>query len=704
MLLYMIEVRIVRVEYDIDFHRENPSMTRRIAIVLFMLFLMPSLSFGQIHENGDVTKTVTVHVTRPEAPKPIPSSVFGSFLEPIGKSTYGGLWADLIENPSFEEGLWSVEGIESLVRDRPTLRRASHLGLPLPWEPLTDQGTRYLPVRGDAANSEQSLLMMALPGKEVGVRQRIYLPVKRQLTYIASIYLKRVSGSEEVTISLRDRDKPDSILASANISAISPVWKKYVVTLSVPVSKAVPLAPSDLVISIHNETRVLVDQVSLMPADNIDGLDPEEVAMARDLHSPLIRFGGNFTSAYDWRDGVGPRDKRVSKINISWGIPEYNTFGTDEFLQFCRLIHAEPQIALNLGSDTPEHAAEWVEYVNNRWPKLDGSHTGGLLWELGNELWGDFQVGYPSLERVAAKTFETSEAVRKVDSHARLVATGADEDHFAEWNAVQLSNPPGTFDYLSTHFVVGDQMLLKGATKEFTTAALLALPIGLENRLKAIHEQIQASSHRDRVKTAFTEWLLYARNSSDPNYTNMGGAVFAAGFLNSILRNSDIVPISDMTGIIEFGGIWKKRGIVFGTPAYWVLREYANANPTSLLTVVSDSPSYSVSNGSKRLPEITDVPYLDVTASTTEGGRELLLFCVNRNPQYDLSAKFDFASLGKLQSEAMVSTLQAKSLTVTNTEDAPDTVRPSRRKEPFKGFFHHSFPAGSVTVITIRFQ
>lgn len=679
-------------------------MSGHRAVILTAVLGISLFTFGQIQKKGDVSKTVTVSVTRPRQASPIPGSVFGSFLEPIGKSTYGGLWADLIENPSFEEGLWSVENIESLVRDRPTLRRASHLGLPIPWEPLTDQGARYLPVRGDAANSTQSLLIMGLPDKETGIRQRVYLPVKRELTYTASLYIKCVSGPENVTISLRDRDRSDSILTSANVSAASPEWKKYVVTLTVPALKTNPLAPDDLVISVRNDTRVLIDQVSLMPADNLNGFDPEEVAMARDLHSPLVRFGGNFTSAYDWKDGIGPRDKRVSKLNVSWGIPEYNTFGTDEFLQFCRLVHAEPQIALNLGSDTPEDAAEWVSYVNNQWPSANGVHEGGLLWELGNELWGDFQVGYPSLERVAAKTLATSEAVRKIDPHARLIATGADGDHFSKWNSVQLSNPPGTFDYLSTHFVVGDQMLLKNATKEFTMAALLALAVGLENRLKAMHEQIQSSPHRDRVKSAFTEWLLYAHAAGDPNYNNMGGAVFAAGFLNSILRNSEIVPISDMTGIMEFGGIWKKRGVIFGTPAYWVLREYANADPTFLLTVTSNSPTYSVLNGSKRLPEIADVPYLDVVASTTDSGRKVLLFCVNRNPAHDLSADFDFDSLPGLGSKVMISTLRAKDLTAANSEEAPDVVKPFKQMEALGRPFHHSFAAGSVTVIEIPFR
>ena len=137
-------------------------------------------------------------------------------------------------------------------------------------------------------------------------------------------------------------------------------------------------------------------------------------------------------------------------LNTAWGIPEYNQFGTDEFLRFCQLIGAEPQIALNLGTGTPQEAADWVQYVNAHW----ADHSGGLLWELGNELWGDFQVGYPTLPRVAERTKLFSDAVRKVDPKARLIATGADPDVFYDWNAAQLANPPDTFNYLSTHFVV----------------------------------------------------------------------------------------------------------------------------------------------------------------------------------------------------------------------------------------------------------
>ncbi len=107
--------------------------------------------------------------------------------------------------------------------------------------------------------------------------------------------------------------------------------------------------------------------------------------------------------------------------NVAWGIPETNQFGTDEFLFFCQQIGAQPQIALNLGTGSPEEAAEWVRYVNQHWP----SHR-GLLWELGNELWGNWNTGYPTLDELAGRTLQFSKAVRAADSNAKLIATGQD--------------------------------------------------------------------------------------------------------------------------------------------------------------------------------------------------------------------------------------------------------------------------------------
>lgn len=672
---------------------------------LIVLSSVEPIALAQITESAaGIAPLIQVQVHRESSPKKIPETVFGSFLEPIGHSTYGGLWADPLENPSFEENLWSAGNIVNMLRARPELRRASDLGLPLPWEPLTEQqGARYLPVWGDAANSNRSLLIMSLPGKEVGIRQMIYLPAKRELTYTGSVWLKHVSGLGNVTVSLRAHDHADRVLAKVDIDASSTEWTKYPFQLLLKQGQLAPLEPVDLVIALQDDARVLVDQASLMPADNIDGMDPDMIAMARDLHSKLIRFGGNFTSAYDWKDGIGPRDKRVSKLNISWGMPEYNTFGTDEFLDFCKLIHAEPQIALNLGTDTPEKAADWVRYVNQHW----ADHRGGLIWELGNELWGDFQVGYPTLSRVAALTKATADAVHKVDPTARLIATGGDEDSFHDWNAAQLSNPVGSFDYLSTHFVVNDDVQLFRPSNDFRSLAMAALPIGLEKQMYKIHDQIQRSPHRDHVNTAFTEWLAISNGRVSTNFSNMGGAVFAAGFLNMIIRNSDIIPVSDMTGIIEFGGIWKKRGQVYPAPAYWVLREYAQADPTTLLHVETSSPTYTVTHGVRRLPEIANVPYLDVVAAESGDGKDLVLLCVNRHLTQTLSAEFDlsFVAPGSAGGRhAKVTTIASGSILDENSEEDPGLVRPQSTIENFGAKYKHRFPSSSVTVIRIPLQ
>src|SRR5215468_5463000 len=100
-----------------------------------------------------------------------------------------------------------------MIAEEPSLARASELTLPLPWEPLDyAQGARYAPQWGDAANSYRSLLLMSLPGKESGIRQKVYLPVHRTQRYTGSLYLKHLSGPAEVEVSLRERNHSDHLL------------------------------------------------------------------------------------------------------------------------------------------------------------------------------------------------------------------------------------------------------------------------------------------------------------------------------------------------------------------------------------------------------------------------------------------------------------------------------------------------------------
>jgi alpha-L-arabinofuranosidase len=264
-----------------------------------------------------------------------------------------------------------------------------------------------------------------------------------------------------------------------------------------------------------------------------------------------------------------------------------------------------------------------------------------------------------------------------------------------------LSNPTNTFNYLSTHFVVTtNSVQAPHASPDFIAKAVFALPVELERRLRTMHQQFEKTG-QPTVNTAFTEWLFWSSEDQfSPRYDNMGGAIGTGGFLNMLLRNSDIVPISDMTGIIEFGGIWKKRGRVFGVPAYWVFRLYSNADVAKLVETQSDGPTYDVDHGSTRLPKIVGVPYLDVVAAINGSGNKLTLFCVNRHLTRDLETKINLA--GFRPTNATARSMFADSIYEKNDETEPEHIHPratplSVESAEFKYTFRHE----SVTVIEL---
>ena len=679
-----------------------PPCTKRIPGTLALLAIAASFANStsaqiEVSPVRAASRPVLIRVERPLKPQVISPYLFSSFLEPIGHSTYGGLWAQILVNPSFEEGLWSAENLTNELNAHSELRDASSLGLPAPWQPLDPaQGARYAPIRGDAANSNQSVLLMSLPGKEVGLLQQVYLPTHRELSYHGTVWLKHTEGNTTVRVTLRRHARPQDILADETLTAASNTWTAYSVQLTLQSNALAPLEPADFVVSLQGESRFLVDNVSLFPDDAVDNFDPEVLALARDLRSPLVRFGGNFTSAYNWRDGIGPKDKRVSMLNLAWGIPEYNTFGTDEFLNFCKLVHAQPQIALNLGTADPSDEADWVRYVDAHWD----NGRGGLTWELGNELWGSYQVGYPDPSQAAARTVEVSNAVRAVDPDAKLIATGGDAGLFHDWNAQLLKTTPETFEYLSSHFIFGETVQLPHATDDFRTMAMLAAPWGLSDRIAAIrHEAVE--NHRPDLKLAFTEWLMITNAYTVPNYSNLGGALFAGGFLNTMMRNADAVAIADMTGNIEFGGIWKKREQVYASPAYWVLRTYAQAKPQLLLDVHNDSPTYSVANGITQMPDVHNVPYLDVVAAQSADSTKLLLFCVNRDPSRSTRSSIDLSSFGLFPGPSTITTITGNGLLDENNEYTPERITAVPRTQLLGSRFAYTFPNASVTVFEI---
>jgi len=632
--------------------------------------------------------------------------IFGTFIEPIDNSINNGVVAEILVNGSLEGGLWNHAMLEQMFGDQPELVESSDTtGIPLPWEPLNSAaGNRYELHVGDAANSWQSLEIMGVPGQLTGIMQRVYLPVPRTFTYNVSFYAKHLSGPGTVDVSLRSRES-GQVLASAEVDITAAGWTQYHATLELKPGSVRRLEPVHFALSVEGNERVDVDEISLLPGDAVDRLDPDVIRMAAAMHMTELRLGGNFSSYYHWRDGVGPLDKRVTMKNIAWGIPEYNNFGTDEFLEFCRLVHAEPQFDLNMGSGTPEEAADWVRYIRER-------YHGPLILEMGNELYGRWQVGYPTVNEIAGRTLAFSKAIRPLAGDATVMATGDVPGNFEAWNAAQLSNPPGTFDLLTTHFITGtNHVRLRNSTPDFMAQAAYAVPYGVGNDFDRMQAQIDMAPGYKDTHVAVTEWLFNSKGGGERNFTdespssrNEGGAVMIAGTFNTFFRHNSEIRLVDMTGLLEFAGIWKRREQVFASPAYYVFRMYSDAKGQTVLPVFSDSGTYSVQNGTMGYADIQDVPYIDVAATRSANGKELTLFCVNRSISLDEPVQFDVRSFRMAAGAVLGEQIRSVSRYTMNDEAEPQQVVPvpiamsAAAGQPLK----ITLPHESVTVIELR--
>jgi alpha-N-arabinofuranosidase len=663
--------------------------------------------------SGGAEAVITVFPSQHE-PYRIPRSIYGTFIEHIGQSVFGGVSAQLLDNPSLEPYPASPENINRHF-SAAAFRQSTRFNLPLPWLPLRPAGRRYELRSGKAANSVSYLYVMGLPDREIGIRQSIYLPVERELDYRGVLFASADEGAVAINISFRRHDRPDDILAVSTLQVPNHrEWIKLSFQLKLAAGIIAPLETVDFAVAVKDGRRVSLDEIRLYPADAEGGLDPEIVHWAKQLNSPLLRYGGNFSSGYHWQDGVGPLDSRPTRINEAWDIPEYNEFGTDELMELCRRIGSLPQICLNLGSGSVEEAREWVEYCQGSPKSAQGRRRAANghpkpyafgAWEFGNELYDDTQLGWYTAEGYAARYLEFFRAIAPaVPAETPQLATGGELDAFERWNGALLHTAGRELRYVTTHLVADlEHTLDRSANYDTIVAAGLALPVGVGRALGRIRAQIDAnSSTRERVKVAYSEWLFRSPEGSRlPNFDNMGGAVIAAAWLNMLARNADWIPMANMTGLVEFGGIYKRRGRTFVTPQYWTLYLYSRYGRDTVIGTETRAPQYDVHRGQSFAPEIPGVPYLDVLGTVDSAHGDVALFVVNRNPRDAQPASIQLTDFTPAPN-VKIWTLSAHSLLDKNDEEHQDTVRPVESQVTMRGTaLHYVFPAGSITAILL---
>ncbi len=349
---------------------------------------------------------------------PIHPFIYGQFIEHLGRCIYGGIWAEMLEDRKF---YFPVTAEYSPYRslqdtDYPVVGAS-------PWQIVGDAGAVTM-VREDAFVGDHSPRVR----QGSGVRQRDLGLIAGQ-AYEGYVWAKPLEGRAEIEVSLAwGPAVTDRISRRLTYSGSRYSKENFRLTVQGGGEKAGVF-----------EIRVLKGELmlgppSLMPADNLRGLRRDTLALLKQLNGTIYRWpGGNFVSGYDWRDGIGDRDRRPPRKNPAWTGVEHNDFGTDEFIDFCREIGTEPMIAVNTGFGDAYSAAQWVEYCNGSarsvaggWRAKNASRAPYAVkyWCVGNEMFGPWQLGFMQMQHYTQKHNSVATAMRRVDPGVVLTGVG----------------------------------------------------------------------------------------------------------------------------------------------------------------------------------------------------------------------------------------------------------------------------------------
>jgi alpha-L-arabinofuranosidase len=659
-------------------HKKAQKAQKRILQILCAL-AVACCQISSLAAQTSQTASITIDTRKVE--NRISPLLYGQFMEFMFEGIKGGLYAELIRNRSFEEPA-NVIGLSRNWERYPDDRNDDY-GLSFHW----DDRVSYPPVR-----KEHSLQVQA--GEGVIQRHGVYqsrIPVRAGLEYRGYLWIRTDDYNGRITVALESDLDQSVVNATADINISKSDWRKY--EFSLKATRTDPLAR--FAILFPGRGKLWIDQVSLMPGDAASGGVRRDVfERIKQLKPAFIRWpGGNVAQDYRWMLGVGPRDERATWTNLSWkNESEPGDFGTDEFVAFARAAGAEPSITVNVegGGATVEEAAAWVEYCNGPASSKYGAmraangHTAPFdvkLWEVGNEIWGNWVRGHSDAETYARNYNRYAKAMRAVDPSIKLIAVG---DNDMKWNRTVLSAAGANIDYLAIHHYYGRRELHGDPMN------LMARPLYFERFYREVEQLLRELGLEGRVKLAINEWGLDL--PAERQYS-MESALYGARLMNVFERTGELVEMSAVSDLVNGwpGGIIQAgRQSVFVSPIYLVNQLYNEHRGDVRLASTVNSPTFDTSR------EGTKVPYLDVSVTRTSDNKKIFIKAVNTSPTSDL-----VTTINTRTAKAEMQTITAPSLNVSNNFSTPDAVsiqtipiKPSRQLTV-------TLPKHSVNVITL---
>jgi alpha-N-arabinofuranosidase len=655
------------------------------------------------------------------APSQLPRNLAGQFCEHLGANIYNGMDAQILRNPTladypFSTGQMTPDGVATFLYERSKIE-----------EELRRQATRFgwpQSELGDLANARadglasfwgrsgrpEAVVMSPDTGPHGGRAQRVefkgaggikqwaWLPLHRARKYEFEL-LARSPDLAAVKVSLTCQGAA-SACAEATVSGLAGEWHKLARTLMVPQDSRADM-PYCLELSCEATGQIVIAHLFLRPSDHVGGADPDVVKWLKEARLPLLRWpGGNFVSTYHWGDGVGPVEQRPTLPNYAWGGVEPNTFGTDEFIAFCRAVGCEPMICVNAGTGTPEEAAQWIEYCIGPATSPQGSRRAAnghpepyhvRHWEAGNELWGHWQAHWTTARGYPDRYLQFAQAMRKADPSIILHACGAPVLWGQAWNHELITVAAPALHSLTDHPLIGGDVS-RNVDPLDVYRDFMRVPDVLERKWSDLRDEMGRAGVRDG-RVAVTELQMFAHLGREAggqterlnrenlvNPATLGEALYDTLIFHAAARLQPFVELVTHSATVNHGGgLRKERERVYANPCYYASRfmaDWAEATPAKIELHAPSEKAPIV------LPDIRNAGgdpsfgVVDALAGRAANG-DLLLSLVNRGTggAIVLRAKTDGFAGG---SKAEVWTLTGPVPWAANTLEQPDAVAPVR--------------------------
>jgi alpha-N-arabinofuranosidase len=624
-------------------HSKAQSSSLLKPLLLLAAFLLPIFLPAQ-----DKQVQATIDASRTGAP--ISKYVYGQFLEHIGGIVNNNIWAEMLDDRKFYDPISSHLPAEPA---GPGWRRTAVRH----WVPIG--ADEFVTMDTERPYVGEHTPIVKLSQTEAHGIQQSGLAVRKGTSYTGRVVLAGTPGTTvKMTLIWGNAANDRQTVTIAKLRA------EY---LKFPLSFQAQSDSDDarLEITGTGTGSLHIGAVSLMPANNVQGFRAEVIAALKQLHSGVYRFpGGNFVSGHEWRDAIGDPDQRPPIMDPVWHAVQPNDVGTDEFVELCRLLDVEPYVTVNGGFGDAWSAAQLVEYANGSVTTPMGKLRAAnghpqpyhvKFWGVGNEPWGEWQLGFMPVAQWELKHDLFAKAMKKVDPTIKLIAAGAMPDAMTgskqakrlngqivpdylsagDWSGHLLAHCLDNIDLLSEHFYsTGGQRtdIEKGEKVSTGPQPLVEWERSPATQVRVKYEHYQEYLKRipglkaKPVPISLDEWAYLG---APPNSYKVVPA-YAWAF-HEMFRHSDLYQLGGFTFATAM--ISDDRTDAVLSPTGLLFKMYREHFGTIPVEVSGDSPQpkpiYPAGGDQPRVNPGSDTYPLDVSAALSDDRKTFTLALLN---------------------------------------------------------------------------